>query len=117
MPEQESTRRKFLQIFGLSAGASLLKTNAMASFTDQAAIKKLTPEQQEFMLRYGKWMDEFTKLVHLQKTDPDNLENHKKMMNLTKKAEEMQPALSEFMKDETFSLIYKASIDRLSKEI
>ncbi|MCX6296530.1 MAG: hypothetical protein NTX97_10780, partial [Bacteroidetes bacterium] len=61
--------------------------------------------------------DEFIEVIRIQKTDPDNLENHKKMIPLTEKAEKFIPELSEFMKDETFSLIFNASIERMSKEI
>jgi hypothetical protein len=117
MSEQESTRRKFLQIFGLTAGATLLNKTSLASFTDQEEIKKLNPEQQEFMIRYGKWMDEFTEVARIQKTDPDNQENQMQMIVLSKKAEELQPELNEHLKDNTFFLIYKASIKRLSNEI
>ncbi len=117
MSEKESTRRKFLQLLGLTAGTTLLGSNAMASFTDQEEIKKLNPEQQEFMIRYGKWMDEFTEVIRIQKTDPDNLENHKKMITLTEKVEKLQPELTEYLKDETFSLIYHTSIKRLTNEI
>ncbi len=117
MSEKKSTRRKFLQLFGLSATASLVSTSVLAAFVDQAEIRKLNPEQQEFMIGYGKWMDEFIEVIRIQKTDPDSLENNRKMIALSEKAEELQPELAEFMKDETFSLIFKASIERMSKEI
>lgn len=117
MPEKEPTRRKFLQFLSLSAGTALPGANALAAFTNHEEIKKLNPEQQEFMKRYGKWMDEFIEVIRIRKTDPNNLENQKKMIALTDKAETLQPELDEFMKDKTFSLIYNISIDRLSKEI
>ena len=116
MPEKESSRKKFLQFLGLSAGSSLLGINALAAFTDDEEIKKLNPGQQEFMMRYGKWMDDFIEVIRIQKTDP-SLKNQTKMIALTEKAEALQPELDEFMKDKTFSLIYHASIDRLTREI
>lgn len=117
MPEQQSSRRNFLKLIGLSAGATLASTSVFAAFTDKTEIRKLKPEQQEFMIRYGKWMDEFIEVIRLQKSDPDNIENHKKMITLTEKAEKFQPELTEFMQDKTFALIYKVSIERVSKEI
>ena len=39
------------------------------------------------------------------------------MLALTEHAENFKPELNEFMKDETFQLIYMASIQRMTKEI
>ena len=117
MSEKQSSRRKFLQLLGLTASASLVGPSAIAGSIDQKEILKLNPEQQVFMIAYGKWMDEFIEVIRIQKTHPGNLENHKKMVVLTEAAEKMKPELSEFMKDSTFSVIYKASIERMSKEI
>jgi len=60
---------------GLAAGATILASSAQANPFDNAEVKKLNPKQQEFMLRYGKWMDDFTEVVRLQKVDPYNLED------------------------------------------
>ena len=117
MSEKQSTRRRFLQFLGIYAGATLVSTGALGAFLNPAEIKKLNPEQQEFMLRYGKWMDEFIEVIRIQKTNPGNRENNTRMIALTERAENFKPELSEFMKDETFTLIYKASIERMSKEI
>jgi hypothetical protein len=117
MSEKQSTRRKFLKFLGISAGATLVSTAALGAFLDPAEIKKLNPEQQEFMMRYGKWMDEFIEIIRIKKINPDDKENNRKMIALTERAEEFKPELSEFMKDKTFSLIYQVSIDRMSKEI
>lgn len=117
MSEESSSRRNFLKFLGLSAGATLVSTTAMASFVDKQDILKLNPEQQEFMIRYGKWMDELTEVARTQQADPDNLENQKKMMTLGEMAETLQPELTQHLKDQNFSVIYLASIERLSKEI
>ena len=113
----ESSRRSFLKTLGLSAGATLVSTNILGSFVNKDEILKLNPEQQKFMTRYGSWMDDFTNVIRMQKTAPDNLDNHKTMISLTEQAELFKPELAEFMKDENFAMIYKASIERMSKEI
>ena len=117
MSEQQSTRRKFLQILGLSAGATLAGTSVLAGVIDHSEIHRLNPEQQEFMLRYGKWMDDFIEVIRIQKKEPDNIENHKRMMVLTETAQPWQVQLTEYMKDEKFFLIYNASIERMKNEI
>ena len=111
---KQSTRRNFLQFFGLTATASLLSKGAWAG---EAEIKRLNPRQQSFMIGYGSWMDEFIEVIRIKKKYPDNQENNKKMIALTTSAEKFKPELTEFMKDETFQLIYMASIQRMTKEI
>lgn len=117
MSEEQSTRRNFLKILGISAGSALAGTSAVAGFADPGIIHKLNPEQQEFMNRYGKWMDEFIKVIRVQNADRDNAENNMRMIALTEQAESFKPELDEFMKDETFAMIYSASIERMSREI
>lgn len=117
MTEKSSSRRKFLQLLGLSAGASLIPSNSVAGLVDHTEILKLNPEQQEFMLQYEKWMDEFIEVIKVQKTDPKDVKNNENMIALTHRAEEMKPQLSEFMKDDTFSKIYQVSIQRMTNEI
>lgn len=117
MTKKQSTRRRFLQMLGLSVGAGLVSKSAIASIIDQTEIKKLNPEQQKFMLRYEAWMTEFIEVIRIQKTEPDNIENHKKMISLTEISEGFKPELDVYMKDETFSLIYTMAIERMKKEI
>jgi hypothetical protein len=117
MSEKESSRRNFLKIVGLSAGASLVNANVLGGIISENDIKRLNPKQQEFMMRYGSWMDEFIDVIRIQKSDPGNLDNQKKMIALTLRAEEFKPELSVFMKDETFLFVYQASIERMKKEI
>ena len=69
------------------------------------------------MVRYGKWMDDFIEVIRIKKTDSGNKKNNKKMTALSENAEKFKPELNEFMKDETFRLIYMASIQWMSKEI
>lgn len=117
MSKKESNRRNFLKYLGLSVGTTLLSTNVFASFINESELKKLNFEQQEFMIRYGKWMDEFVEGIKLQKEDPENLDYKKSMLEISNNVKELQPELNEFMKDETFALIYKESIKRVTKEI
>jgi len=77
MSEEQSSRKKFLKLLGLAAGATLVSKTGLAKGFDQTEIKKLTPPQQEFMNEYGKWMDDFTQVVREQKEKPDDLDNLK----------------------------------------
>ena len=117
MSSEQSTRRKFLKFLGLTAGVTLAAPAAFASFVDPEEIKRLNPEQQEFMLRYGSWMDEMTEVARLDVAEPENKENKQRKMVLAEKAGELQPELESHMQDKTFALIYNESIKRLTNEI
>jgi hypothetical protein len=117
MSTEQSSRRKFLKFLGLTAGVTIAAPAAFASFIDPEEIKKLNPEQQEFMMRYGSWMDEMTEIARIDIADPDNKENKRRKMALAQKAEEFQPELDAHMQDKTFALIYNESIKRLTAEI
>lgn len=117
MSETQSSRRNFLKVVGVAAGATVASTSAFAGLIDHSKIEKLNPEQKEFMLTYEKWMDEFIDTIRIKKADPGNLENHKKMMALTELALAWKPKLTEYMKDKTFALIYQDAIARTTKEI
>lgn len=117
MFETQSSRRNFLKVIGATAGATVASTTAFAGLIDHAEIRKLNPEQKEFMLTYEKWMDEFIDAIRIKKKEPGNLENHKKMMALSERAATWKPKLTEYMKDKTFALIYQDAIQRTTKEI
>ena len=118
--EENNSRRKFLRsgiLTAATAGAVLVSTNSFSAFINQAEVRKLTPKHQEFMLRYGKWMDDFIHVIRRKRAEPGNQNHQKVIMILSEKAKGFKPELTEFLKDETFALIYQASIDRMSKEI
>ena len=95
----------------------MISTNAFSAFINQAEVLKLNPKQQEFMLHYGKWMDDFIDVILKKKAEPGNEKHHKVTMTLSDKAAAFKPELAEFLKDKKFELVYRAAIDRMSKEI
>ena len=118
--QENNSRRKFLRsgiITVATAGTALISTNAFSAFINQAEVLKLNPKQQEFMLHYGKWMDDFIDVIRKKQAEPGNQEHQKVVVKLSEKAEGFKPELTEFLKDETFAIIYQASIDKMSKEI
>ena len=69
------------------------------------------------MPRYGKWMDDFIDVIRKKKAEPGNQEHHKVTMTLSDMAASFKPELTEYLKDKNFELVYRAAIDRMSKEI
>lgn len=114
---EDQSRRSFLKILGVTAGASVAGSPVLAGFLNHPEVHKLSPDQNEFMLVYEKWMDEFIEVIRTQKSEPDNVINHSKMIALTEQAEAWKPQLTAYMKEESFALIYHASIERMKKEI
>jgi hypothetical protein len=117
MLDLKSTRRNFFKFLGLTAGTTLISQTSFAEHLDQTEIKKLTAEQKEFIILHEKWMDEFIEVIRVQKKDPQDVENNKKMAAITERAEGFKPQLQEFLKDGVFALVYKMSLERVSKEI
>jgi hypothetical protein len=117
MLDSNSSRRNFFKLLGLTAGTTLIGQVSFGAHLDETEIKKLTAEQKEFILLHEKWMDEFIEVIRVQKTAPEDQENNKKMIVITEMADEFKPQLNEFLKDGTFALIYKMSMERMSKEI
>jgi hypothetical protein len=77
----------------------------------------ISAEQQDFMSKYEKWMDDFIDVIRVQKISPNNLENNKKLIKLTEIAKAWQPKLTEFMKDDNFAGYYIISTERMTHEI
>jgi len=118
MDSFESNRRNFLRKLGLTFGATLAATSMIsANILETNEGSSLTSEQQTFMNNYEKWMDEFVKVIRIQKVDPNDLENNKKIVQLSEQAKEWQRKLVEHMKDENFARYYMKATERVTLEI
>ena len=116
MSEQQS-RRNFLKALGLTGVATLAGGSLFTALAESPEVLKLNPQQKEFMLENGKWMDDFIEVIRIQKSEPANMDNQKKMIALAEQAEVWKPQLTEYMNDRNFALIYHASIQSLRDEI
>jgi hypothetical protein len=112
-----TTRRKFLELLGLTAGATIAGTTVFGKSVSNEEILTLNAEEQEFMLMYERWMDEFLKVIKIQKNEPQNIENHKRMIALTEIADEWKTQINTYMQDKKFATIFHASIERMKNEI
>ncbi len=118
MDQYESNRRKFIRSLGLSVGAVMTVNSVIkAGVSDNKEKFEITPEQEEFIIKYEKWMDDFIDVIRVQKISPNNLDNNKKLIRLTEIAKEWQQRLTEFMKDENFARYYIVVTERMTQEI
>ncbi len=77
----------------------------------------LLDDQQQFMDRYEKWMDEFIPVIKKFRANPNNAEAKKLIAELSEEAETWRVQLTEFMKDENFARYYMTATERMTKEI
>ena len=118
MDQYESTRRNFIRKLGLSLGAAVAVSSAVkAGVLEKKESFALTPEQEKFMVRYEKWMDDFIEVIHVQKENPYHMDNNKQLIKLTEIAKEWQPQLTKYMKDENFAKYFMITTERMTNEI
>ena len=117
MSQQQASRRDFLKVLGVTAGAPLIGTSAFAAFQEHPKVHELNASQLDFMKRYGNWMDEFLQTHRGRKANPDSAELRNKMKELTEQAIVFKPELAAHMKDETFALIFNITVERMGQEI
>jgi hypothetical protein len=77
----------------------------------------LTEAQQQFMIKYENWLENFREMAKYQKVDPDHIDNNKKLMALSEEAGKWQKELIEYMKDENFARYYMIVTERVTKVI
>lgn len=114
----EHNRRNFLRKLGLTFGATMAASSMIsANILEKNDDLSLTPEQQAFMKRYNKWMDEFIEVIKIQKVTPHNMDNNKNIVRLSEQAKAWQSKLTEYMKDENFARHYMSATERMTLEI
>lgn len=114
----EESRRQFLTKLGLTVGAVTVGSAKLsATVLNSKTEFPLTKHQQELMDKYELWMDNMIPAVKAQRLNQEDLIAKAKIMELSKEAEEWQPDLIEFMKDENFARYYMTATERLTKEV
>lgn len=114
----DENRRRFLSTLGLSLGVTLTGTKVLHGASgNEAELLAITPEQQAFMQNYERWMDQFVEVIRVQKKDPNNLENNKKIVALSEEAKLFQEELKGYMKEENFARYYMFATERMTLEI
>lgn len=114
----EDKRRDFLKKLGLTVGSMVLVgSSATAKIIEEKIQFPLTEKQQQFIDMYENWMDNFIEMIKIQRNNPDDLENNKKLMALTDESHSWQKELIENMKDQNFAKHYMIISERMTKEI
>lgn len=118
MDAYEISRRNFLHKLGLTVGAAAVATTGISGTISESNLNfGLTEEQVDFMAKYDVWMDEFIEVIRIQKKNADDIENNKKLVELTEQSAEWQETLSNYMKDDNFAKYYMIVTEKMTKEI
>jgi len=114
----DENRRKFLTKLGLTLGMTLTGTKVMQGAETPSPDKfSINAEQKEFMKNYERWMDDFIEVIKVQKKEPNDLENNKKIVALSEEAKLFQQQLIGYMGDENFARHYMVATERMTLTI
>jgi hypothetical protein len=114
----EDKRRGFLKTLGLTVGGVMFAgASATAKIVEEKIKFPLSEDEQKFIDMYEVWMDNFIEVIKIQRNDPVNLENNKRIMVLTDESHSWQPQIIKYMKDTNFAKHYMIVSERMTKEI
>ncbi len=94
------SRKDFLKRMGLTLTG--LAASAV-TFAKSPESTELIDEQQAFLEEYEGWLKEFHRYIKVRQQQPDNMENHKKLMDLSAQSEQRKTTLELYMKDPLFA--------------
>jgi hypothetical protein len=114
----DENRRRFLTKLGMTLGVTLTGGTIVEGANAPSAGKmSITAEQNAFMQNYERWMDDFIEVIKIQKKEPMNLENNKKIVALSDEAKAFQSELTGYMKEDNFARYYMVATERMTLEI
>jgi len=102
MSVQTNSRKEFLKKLILGIGGVITPETVKSSSLEQEVLK-LTDEQLDFLQEYEAWLKNFHEYVTKRNSAPFDIENNKKLMELSAEAEKRKPALEKFMLDPLFA--------------
>lgn len=105
MKKQSTTRRGFFTKLGLTIGAAVfIETEALADISlNQTSNRE---ERERFLFQYEKWVDQYIEVVEEEKKNALNIENKKRIMELSDEAETWQNKIKEYIKHDDFKEKY-----------
>lgn len=109
-------RKNFLKNIGLGLG-SAISSPVLANINNHQSTQNLTNEMLTFLKDYGIWLKEFNQFVTIQKNEPKNIQNNKKLMELSYQAEKRKSNLEEFMKNNDFKNIFEELTEEITNKI
>lgn len=113
MTNKTESRKQFLKRFGFG----LFSEEDTTALNEETEIVSLDEEQLEFLVEYETWLKEFHTYVKKRNLEPFNVENNKRLMELSAEAEQRKQKLETYMEDILFSTVFNKITEAVSKEI
>lgn len=118
MNDYENSRRAFLGKLGLAIGTTALGAEKLsATVLNDKDEFPLSKEQQKFITRYEKWMDDFIPVIKAHRANENDSQANQQIAELSEEAEAWREQLVDYMKDENFARHYMVVTERMTKEI
>jgi hypothetical protein len=113
--ENNDSRRGFLKKIGATLTAAAMSTFEVGA-VQVDKIASLSPEKQEFLKKYKIWIDNFKKVVEVQKRNLQDVKNNDYMMKLSEEAEAWKSELQSYLLDKDFAEEYlKLTVELTNK--
>lgn len=101
MYKTKNNRRSFLQKLGVSIGVLGLMGNEAFADTNYHEIYK-RDERKAFLERYETWVNNYIEVVEKEKSGIPDMENKKRITQLSDEAEQWKSQLKEYIQHEDF---------------
>jgi hypothetical protein len=110
-----NSRKEFIKKLALGIGAIVVPGTSKSNDFDE--INKLSDEQIDFLKEYEEWLVHFQEYVRQRNIDPFNMENNKRLMELSAEAEGRKTLLEKHMQDDVFALYFNHITKELTEAI
>jgi len=117
MAEKQS-RKTFLKKIGLTLGIASVGPALLANTSSTTnEVVHLSTDEKEMLFLYEKWLEEFNAFVDKRNENPFDLENNKRLMEITSQSKEWEEQLREYMKNPYFEQLHAQLTNTVSNKI
>jgi len=114
MSDKLHGRKEFLKKLSKVIPGALAEASGIAAYAND---DDLIDEQKEFLTDYTVWLAEFQTYVAKRNENPLNIENNKKLMDLTAQQNDKKTTLEMYMKDPKFSKYFNEITREITEAI
>lgn len=114
MSQNKQGRKDFLRKLGMSIPGVLAEATGLAAY---AKDEELIEEQLEFLFNYEAWLKEFQSFIDKRNENPFDIDNNKRLMELSAQREDKKTTLEMYMKDPKFSKYFNEITSKITDSI
>lgn len=114
MSDTKHNRKDFLKRLGVTVVGTAVAATAMGANVEGS---DLIDGQKQFLNEYEDWLKEFNAFVKKRNINPLDIENNKRLMELSAESEGRRTTLELYMKDPKFVKHFNRITEDVTKEI